>query len=163
MTLCKYILITLLITIVFIMEFALSGIPNVNLTFVLLAVVFQKVEIKYHINFVALYIFLQGFVWGFGLYLIPMFIAFLGYGVATNLLKHKENMLQALFIGLYAIAYSATFIPINVFILGLPLWGYIMADIPFTTVLMVNNFLTVLWLKPTLNRVLPLEACENAL
>jgi hypothetical protein len=162
-TLCKLIFITLFTSIIFVTEFALAFIPNVNLTFVLLAVLFQKIEIKYHLPFIVLYIFLQGLVWGVGLYLIPMFIAFSGFGVATNLLKHKANMLQALFIGLYAIAYSATFIPINVFILGLPLWGYIIADIPFTTVLIVNNFLTVVWLKPTLNRIKVPEACENAL
>jgi len=162
-TLCKLILITLLTTIVFILEFALSGLPNVNLTFVLLAVIFQRVEIKYHITFISLYIALQGIVWGFDLYLIPMFIAFIGYGIVTFFIKDMENMLQAFIIGGYAIIYSAMFIPINVYLIGVPLGAYIIADIPFTITLMINNFLTVLWLKPTLMSVYPSEPYENAL
>ena len=145
------------------MEFILSGIPNVNLTFVLLAVIFQRVEIKYHATFIALYIALQGLVWSFDLYLISMFIGFMGYGVVTHLIKDFKETLQAFIIGGYAIIYSASFIPINVFILGIPFWAYIIADSPFTLILVINNFLTVLWLKPTLDRVFSPQAYENAL
>ncbi len=163
MTLCKLIFITLFTSIIFITEFALAFIPNVNFTFILFAVLFQKIDIKYHTPFIALYIFLQGLVWGVGLYLIPMFIAFVGYGIVTHLSKHLDKTTQAFIIGGYAIVYSASFIPVNVFILGLPLWGYIIADIPFTIILIVNNFLLALWIKPTLNRIRPPEDCENAL
>jgi hypothetical protein len=106
---------------------------------------------------------LQGIVWGFDLYLIPMFIAFIGYGFVTNFIKDMENMLQAFIIGGYAIIYSAMFIPLNVYLFGVPLGAYIIADIPFTITLIINNFLTVLWLKPTLMSVLPSEPYENAL
>jgi hypothetical protein len=91
---------------------------------------------------------LQGVWWGFDLYLIPMFIAWVGFAVVSKLIKRVDNVLQSFIIGGYAIVYALSFIPLSVGLYGIPLVAYIIADIPFTIILIINNFLTVLWLKP---------------
>ena len=150
MTLSKYLYGVLYTTIIFVLELTLSVIPNINLTFVLFMILFQSYKVSVSIQYVVLYIVLQGVWWGYGLYLIPMTVAFIGFIFVTKSIKRVDNVLQSLIIGAYAIPYALSFLPLAV-VYGIPIGAYLLADIPFTIVLMINNFLTVLWLKPILH------------
>lgn len=153
MTLSKYLNGVLYTTIIFVLELALSFIPNINLTFVLFMILFQSYKVNVSIQYVMLYIVLQGVWWGYGLYLIPMTVAWIGFIFVTKSIKRVNNVLQSLIIGGYAILYSSSFIPLAI-VYGIPIVAYIIADIPFTILLIINNFLTVLWLRPTLNTLI---------
>lgn len=148
MTLSKYLYGVFFTTIVFVLELGLSTFPNINLTFVLFLILFQQYKIGVSMQYIGVYMMLQGVWWGFDLYLIPMFIAWVGFAMVANTIKRLDNVLQSFIIGGYAIVYAASFIPISVVLYGIPLVAYIIADIPFTMILIINNFLTVLWLKP---------------
>lgn len=163
MILSKYLYGVFFTTIVFVLELGLSTLPNINLTFVLFLILFQQYKIGVNIQYIGVYIMLQGVWWGFDLYLIPMFIAWVGFAFVSKSIKRVDNVLQSLIIGVYAIVYAASFIPLSVVLYGIPLGAYIIADIPFTIILVINNFLTVLWLKPLITHRIYSEKHENRL
>jgi len=102
-------------------------------------------------QYIGVYVMLQGVWWGFDLYLIPMFIAWVGFAIVANTIKSLKDVSQSLVVGGYAIIYAASFIPLSVLLYKIPLGAYVIADIPFTIILIINNFLTVLWLKPLIS------------
>lgn len=151
MTLSKYLYGVLFTTIVFVLQLVLSTFPNINLTFLLFLILFQQYKIRVNMQYIGVYVMLQGVWWGFDLYLIPMFIAWVGFAIVANTIKSLKDVSQSLVVGGYAIIYAASFIPLSVLLYKIPLGAYVIADIPFTIILIINNFLTVLWLKPLIS------------
>ena len=162
MTLSKYLYGVFFTTIIFVLELGLSTFPNINLTFVLFLILFQQYKIGVSIQYVGVYVVLQGVWWGYGLYLIPMTVAWIGYIFVTKSIKRVDNVLQSFIIGGYGIVYALSFLPLAV-VYGIPIGAYLLADIPFTMILIINNFLTVLWLKPLITHRIYSVTHENRL
>ena len=162
MTLSKYLYGVFFTTIIFVLELGLSTFPNINLTFVLFLILFQQYKIGVSIQYIGVYVVLQGVWWGYGLYLIPMTVAWIGYIFVTKSIKRVDNVLQSFIIGAYAILYALSFLPLAV-VYGIPIGAYLLADIPFTMILIINNFLTVLWLKPLITHRIYSVTHENRL
>lgn len=153
------------VTIIFVLEIALSGIPNVQLTTVLFMVSFQIHHKIKHTDIISitLYIALQGVHWGFGFYLIGMYAGWFVWMIIAKNVSHTKIETQA-FVGfLFAFIYGMAFYPLTGIIYQIPFTAYMIADFPYAIMMGVSNFITILWLKPLLMHRIYSISHENRL
>lgn len=149
----RLIQISMMTSIVVVLEKMLEGIPNVQLTVVLLMSFIYFLSLPESLLLATAYTLLDILLGGVSLYAIPMIIAWNFFALITYLAKGKFKTL--LIIGLlYPIFYSILLGLPYIYSLQLDIRAYFIADIPFTAVFMVANFLTILWLYPVITKTL---------
>lgn len=151
-------IISILTTILFVQEQLLSFIPNVQLTFLLIVVYSKVLGLGRSLIIILLHVLLDTLINGSFTpnIIIPMLI---GYGVVPITLQvffknAKTPLFLASFGILFACLYSFSFMLVNVLILDINIVTYIIADLPFTIILAMSNFLTILWLYTPLSNLL---------
>ena len=149
----KLVQISTMSAIVFVLEKILEGIPNVQLTVVLLMAFIYFLNLSESLLLATTYTLLDVLLGGISLYAIPMFIAWNFFALIVFFAKGKFKTL--LIIGLlYPIFYSILLGLPYIYILKIDIRAYFIADIPFTAIFMVANFLTILWLYPVITKTL---------
>jgi len=145
-----------LIAVLFVQEFALASIPNVQLTVMLLMVYSKELGFRRTSIITFIHVLLDSYLGGgFSIYYTPfmfigwMFIPLLLRTVFKNIEGiFKLSMLSILF----SLLYSWMFIIPSVFIFNLPLGLYIIYDIPWEIALVTSSFISVLYLyRPVRN------------
>lgn len=139
-----------------------------QLTTVLFMVLFQKSKIdkiikQTDIISITLYIALQGVYWGFGFYLIGMYLGWFLWAIIANKVSHTKIETQAFAGFLFAFIYGMSFYPLTGLIYQIPFSAYIIADFPYAITMGVTNFITILWLRTPLMHRLPSISYENRL
>lgn len=153
-------LIAILSAILLVQQVALSFLPNVQTT-VLLIVLYTKVlGFRKTTLIIFIHVILYNTLSPFGsvipLHFISMFVGYMMIPILLNTLFNKfETALQLASAGLlFGFLYGWAFIPISVFVLDIPLTTYLMMDLPFELVMAVSNFLTIYWLYDPLKKLL---------
>lgn len=145
-------------SILFVQQLALSFIPNVQFS-VLLIVLYTKVLgfkktsliIVIHVLAVNLFSPLGPVVPT----LIPaMFIAWMLIPLLlTTLFKKLESAIYlSLFGFVYGFVYGWIYIPFTVWFLGTPFLPYLIWDIPFEIIMAISNMISILWLYDPLKK-----------
>lgn len=96
---------------------------------------------------ITLYIALQGLVWGFGFYLIGMYLGWFLWMIIAKSVKNMKIEIQAFAGFLFAFIYGLSFYPLTGIIYQIPFSAYMIADFPFALTMGGVNFLTILWLR----------------
>lgn len=145
------VLLALLACVLFVQEEALSFLPNIQFTFLLLICYVDCLGFRKTSLIVFVHVLLDNLVMGSlnPIVVIPMLV---GY-IITILIKkvyHKDNVYIIGLLGsLGAIVYSLSFLIANALFLEIDIWAYFLADIPFTLILMISTYLSIIWLyKP---------------
>lgn len=153
-------LIAILSAILLVQQIALSFLPNIQTT-VLLIVLYTKVlGFKRTTLIILIHVILYNTLSPFGAVIPLHFISmFLGYMVIPVLLqtvfKKLESPLQLACAGLlFGFLYGWAFIPVSVWVLGIPFMTYFIMDLPFEMVMAISNFLTIYWLYQPLSKLL---------
>ena len=150
-------IIAILAAILFIQELALSGLPNIQLTILLIIVYTKTLGIKRTIFIVMIHTILDNLVWGFDLrYFIPMLIGWLLIPLSIGTLFRKVN--KVIILALLGVAYAF----IYSWLLSLPYLlisesafiGYLAGDVLFEIILAASSFITILWLYEPLYKAL---------
>lgn len=163
-TVKRLVILAILTTILFVQEQALSFIPNVQLTFLLLVLYATSFTLIENILIIIVHVILDNLVMGsFNFLFVPFMLA--GYlvipiTIKTIFRKVKNPLLLALIGILYSLIYSWMFIIPNVFMLQVPFWTYLIADIPFEIILSLSSFLTILWLYKPLKDIIDIHILE---
>ena len=151
-------LIAILTTILFVQEQLLSFIPNIQLTFLLIVIYSKVLGLSKTLIIIVLHVILDTLINGSftPLIIVPMLIGYSMVPITLQVLfkNAKIPLFLALFGIVFACLYSISFMIINVLILDIKLLTYIVADIPFTIILAMSNFLTILWLYEPLSKLL---------
>ena len=145
------VLLALLACVLFVQEEALFFLPNIQFTFLLLICYVDCLGFRKTSLIVFAHVLLDNLVMG-SLSLIVVIPMLVGY-IITILIKkayHKDNVyIIGLFGSLGAIVYSLSFLITNAFFLEIDIWAYFLADIPFTLILVISTYLSIIWLyKP---------------
>jgi hypothetical protein len=149
----KLIQISMMTSIVVVLEKALESIPNVQLTVVLLMAFIYFLSLPEALLLATAYTLLDILLGGVSLYAIPMIIAWNFFAFIVYLAKGKLKTL--LIIGfIYPIFYSVLLGLPYIYSLNLDIRAYFIADIPFTLVFMIANVLTIVWLYPIITKTL---------
>ncbi len=138
----------MLVTILYVQELILSGIPNVQMTVVLIMVYGAALPLGMSLSIVSAYVFLDNLLFGsFSILYTPgMLIAWITLLLVSKALANKKFVWTLAFATLFGIIYGWFYIPGKFIEQGIfNLGAYLIADlIPFGIILMINNFFTVL-------------------
>ncbi len=153
-------LIGMLSSILFALQYILQGIPNVELVS-LLILVYTCVLKRKTLYIIAVFVLLEGFFYGFGIWFIGyLYIWFLLYVIARLLCKNHapleiHPLTWALASGAFGLGFGASFALIS-FFLGLAsggisggltsAFGYWVSGITFDLIHGISNFLVALFL-----------------
>lgn len=157
MSVKRLVRIAIFAAIMFVQEFALSFIPNVQLTQCLIAVFYYSLGLVDTLIIIVIHVFLDNLAMGsFNLIYTPaMLIGWLCLPIVLHMFRKNQNrFFSATIVGLHGIVYSLWFALANVLMLEVPFLTYFIADIPFEVILVVNGFITTLLLKDKLVEII---------
>jgi energy-coupling factor transport system substrate-specific component len=149
--------ISLLATIIFVLEMALAFLPNVQLTVLFIILYTKTLGFKKTFVIVTIYFILDAIIYG-GLLLAYIPFMYIGWmiipiSLSTVFRKIDSSFGLALLSILFALLYSWIFIIPSVFIFNIPFLGYLIADIPFEILLVSSSYFSVLFLYEPLKKL----------
>ena len=164
MSVKRLVRIAILAAVLFVQEFALSFIPNVQLTQCLIAVYYYAFGFVDALIIVTIHVFLDNLVMGsFNLIYTPaMYIGWVSLIVILHVFRKNQNrFFSATLVAVHGIIYSLWFALANTLMMEVPFLTYFISDIPFEVILVVNGFITTLLLKDKLVELLKKYTSEN--
>ena len=164
MSVKRLVRIAILAAVLFVQEFALSFIPNVQFTQCLIAIFYYAFGLVDTIIIITIHVFLDNLTMGsFNLIYTPaMFLGWITLPLILHIFRKNQNkFFSATLVGLHGIIYSFFYVLSNVLIAEVPFLPYFISDIPFEIILIVNGFLTTLLLKDKLVEILKKYTNEN--
>ncbi len=153
-------LIAILSAILLVQQIALSFLPNVQTTVLLLVLYSKVLGFKRTTLIIIIHVILYNTLSPFGavipLHFISMFVGYMMIPVLLQtVFKKLESPIHLACTGLlFGFIYGWAFIPISVFVLGIPFLTYFIMDLPFEMVMAVSNFLSIYWLYEPLKKLL---------
>mgnify|MGYP001244429504 CR=1 FL=1 len=156
----KTIIYAICATILFVQETLLSVIPNFQFTTLLIVLFFNMFGFKATTLIIITHVILDN-IWMQSLNLIytpAMFLGWFSLPLILKLIPKRKNYFDIALIGAFhGVLYSFFFVLAQVFLTQVDIMAYLIADIPFTLILMMSNFITILWLyQPLYTRLKPL-------
>lgn len=151
-------LIAMLTVIVFVLEEVMTFLPNIQLTVFLLFLYSKKLKFYESSIIVTIHVMLDNFILGsFNIYYTPaMFIGWMPIPVLTNLFfkKIEKPIILAFIASLFAVLYSLVYAVASVIILKVDYIKYLIADLPFASLLVLSSFISTLLLYKPLSNVM---------
>ncbi len=153
-------LIAILASILFVQQLALSFLPNVQFTTLLIVLYSRVIGFKKTSLVVVLHVLAVNILSPFGPVILMQIPAMLiGWLLIPFLLhtvfkKAKSAWALAIFGFFFGFVYGWLFIPVSVWLLDIPFLSYLYADVLFEIIMGVSNFLTILWLYAPLKKLL---------
>ncbi len=147
-------------SILFVQQIALSFIPNVSFTVLLVVLYTKLLGFKKTSLILIVHVAAINLLSPFGPIvptLIPaMFIAWMLIPILlTTLLRKVESAIWLSLFGLiYGFVYGWVYIPFTVFLLDTPFLPYLILDIPFEVIMGISNMISILWLYDPLKKAL---------
>ncbi len=134
----------------FVQQYALSFLPNVQLTVLLLFVYSKIFGTKKTLVIILIHILLTNFVWG-SLNLIYTPAMFIGYALIpislNTIFKKVTNIYILSLLGLIlSLVYCWCFIIPSMLLTEISFVAYIIGDIYFELIVAVSSFVSILWL-----------------
>ena len=157
LTTFRIIRIALFTAIIFVQEEIMTFLPNVQFTQCLIAIYYFSFGLLDTIAIVSIHVLLDNLFMGSLsiIYTPAMLIGWLSLVFICHALrKCKNKYIIASAVGLHGIIYSWCFVVTSVFIMKVEFVPYIIADIPFEIILVINGFLTTFLLLNPLTKVL---------
>jgi energy-coupling factor transport system substrate-specific component len=156
-------LISILASILFVQQIALSFIPNVQFSTLLVVLYAKVLGFKKTTMIILIHVLMINLLSPLGpvipLLIPAMIIAWILIPIilSTILRKVESTIYLAIFGLFFGFIYGWVFIPFVVLFLDAPFQPYLLMDIPFEIVMGISNFITILWLYEPLKKVLTRE------
>lgn len=145
-------LIAILAAVLFAQQIALSFIPNVSFTALLIILYTRLLGFKKTTMIVVVHVIAVNLLSPFGP-VLPLHIPSMLLGwmlipilLSTIFRKFKSVWTLAIFGFIFGFIYGWMFIPVSVFALGIPFMEYLIMDLIFELIMGIANFLAILWL-----------------
>ena len=153
-------LIAICAAILFVQQLALSFLPNIQFSTLLIILYTKVLGFKKTTFIITIHVLVVNFFSPFGslipIYIPAMFIAWMIIPVLlTTVFKHLNHAFELSLFGLFfGFLYGWVFIPFSVFFLDVPFMEYFIMDLPFEMLMAISNFVTILWLYDLLKKLL---------
>ena len=148
------------LVIVFVSKMLLAGIPNVQVTFLLMLLFVANFKIQKYLVFLISFVILEFLAWGYFTLIFPALFAWLAlyglYSVFNSNSIHSLVAIAILFTPVHALTYA-----MHDIILGHIGWqglvAYLSAGIPFSVAFAASSVVSVVWLFDPLNKLIQKE------
>jgi hypothetical protein len=153
-------LIAICAAILFVQQLALSVLPNIQFSTLLIVLYAKVLGFKRTSLIIVVHVIAYNVLSPFGS-VIPMYLPFMLLAwmliplTLSTIFRKVESALGLAFIGfIFGFVYGWTFIPAAVFLTDAPFVAYLVMDIPFEIMMALSNFITIYWLYGPLKKVL---------
>lgn len=156
LTIKKMCILSLMAVILFVQEEALTMLPNIQLTFMLISVYAAIFGIRNTSIIVLIHIILDNMVMGSlnPIVMVPMFIGYIILVVLMYLVKDTKLYIKVIVASISALIYCYLFLITNAIFLEIDIKAYFIADIPFEALLVLSTVFTMTYLyKPVYKAV----------
>jgi uncharacterized membrane protein len=157
MTVKKMTMMAVLTTLLLIQEQALSFIPNVQLSTLLILLFASTFKLRDSLLMLAVYVVIDSLYMGAlnPFYMIPMYLGWATLPVLyhTFIKRHESTYVMATLGFIGGFIYGVIFMPFAVIQTGVDPRVYLLADFPFQLVMASSNFITILWLYAPLKKI----------
>ena len=137
-------LIAMLTAILSAQELFLSALPNVQISFLLVAVYGRVLGFKKTIAIVVLHTLIKNVVIGFNIMIVlPALIGWIGYTVINSLYRKDNLFLRAILCAFGVVFYASSFIPFAMYFFKVKFIPYLIADLYFTVPLILISCTTI--------------------
>lgn len=154
----ELVLYAILISVLFVQEQLLAFLPNIQLTFFLIILYSKMLKLRGSLIIVIIHVFLDNIISGTlnPIIFIPMLVGYIQIPLIINIFfkNVKKPLILASYGVLASIIYSFCFIITNMIFLPINIMAYIIADIPFTIILCISSFTTVILLYNPISNLL---------
>jgi len=153
-------LIAMLLAVLVVQEYVLTGIPQIQLTVILILVYAQFLPYQKLLPLVIAYTLLDNLLLGsFNvLYTPTMLIIWPLYAVIARSLRHKADYIQLIFAVIFSFVYGWSFLPASILVQHLDtwqkIWTYMKLDFIAELVMAMNTLVTFLLFYQPLMRLL---------
>lgn len=130
---------------VFTQQILLLQLPNISFTIPLLALFISFNSFKYNVLLIFVYVFLINLIFGFSMFTIVQLVSY------SAMLLFKRYSLRKIVIA--SLLMMWVYVPYNVFVFEIDPLTYLIADIPFTTIFVLNNVLIWLLAIPYIEKI----------
>jgi len=162
----KLTLMALLTTLLLIQEQALSFIPNVQFSTLLILLFASTFKLRDSLVMLAVYVCIDSLYMGAlnPFYMIPMYLGWATLPVLYHfVIKPRESIYTMATLGFFGgFIYGVLFMPFAVIQTGIDPRAYLLADFPFQIIMAASNFLTILWLYAPLKKIYGLYVPKEA-
>lgn len=149
----QFTILSVLVALTIVLEQVLSFLPNIQVTCLLIVIISTSFDKKSISLAILVYVTLDNLIGGFT-YLYPfMFISWLVFALLINQAKERNEFVLALMSLVFGFIHMLILAVPTILILKVDPIIYLMADIPYTIVFMLVNFLTVFWLYQPLKKI----------
>lgn len=152
------VMIPLLAVIMATLEFAMSSLPNIQFTFLLIFVFSKTLSLKQNLLIILIYVILDNlFMASFSYIYFPfMLFAWCIIPIALNtIFKNVTKPLPLALISiLFAFIYCWIYIIPSVLIMKVDFLAYFIPDIPFEVILALSSFISILWLYEPIKKII---------
>ncbi len=162
-TIRKMCIISLMAVILFVQEEALTILPNIQLTFLLISLFAAIFGIKYSLIIVSIHVILDNVVMGSftPIVMIPMLIGYVILVIVMYLVKNENLLIKVIMASICSWIYCMLFLFANALWLDIDVKAYFIADIPFEILLILSTILTMTYLYRPLEKVIYREWNKN--
>ncbi len=160
----KCLIYALMVTIMVVQKWLLAIIPNFQFTTLLIILFFFVFGNKPTILITILYVIVDNLYMGtFHLIYTPiMVLAWVSLVLILLPFKKCNNIwILALIGSVHGLIYALCYALGGVIFYQIDIVAYILADMPFTILLVVSNFITIIWLYKPLHKMLSIFMVEN--
>lgn len=146
----------MLLCILLVQEYALIGIPNVQLTVALLMVYAAVLPWRILLPMTVAYVFVDNFLMGSLslIYFPAMVLAWMTLVTFTKCLSRSPLWVLVIFATFFGFLYGWFFMIPQLILFPINPWAYLASDLVFEVVMAITNLITVSLLFPILRRVL---------
>lgn len=159
----KMCILSLMAVILFVQEEALTMLPNIQLTFLLISIYAAVFGIKNSLAIVSIHVLLDNVIMGSltPIVVVPMFLGYVVLVVVMNLVKDCNLAVKCLCASLCSLLYCYIFLIVNALFLDINVYAYWIADIPFEILLVLSTILTITYLYNPIEKIINREWNKN--
>jgi hypothetical protein len=138
-------------SVLIVQEFALTMLPNIQLTTLLIMVYTSVFGYKNTSLIVTVHVIIDNLIFGsFAMLhiIVPMFIGWQLVVIIFYFIQKRTSniIIYAVIAYLFGHLYGLVFVPFQGFILNVDMLTYLIADLPFQLIMALTNFIVILWL-----------------
>jgi energy-coupling factor transport system substrate-specific component len=153
-------LIAICASILFVQQLALSFLPNIQFSTLLVVLFSKTLGFKKTTFIITIHVLVVSLFSPVGtlnpIFIPPMFIAWMLVPILLSTVFRKlESAFSLSLFGLvFGFVYGWIFVPFAVYFLQVPFKEYFLLDIPFEIMMAISNFITILWLYDILKKLI---------
>ncbi|MGM9970801.1 MAG: hypothetical protein ACI35W_00125 [Anaeroplasmataceae bacterium] len=163
MTVRHMCILSFMTVLLFVQEEVLSFIPNIQFTFLLIALYTSVFGLRYTYMIIFVHVILDNLVMGSlnPIVVIPMLLGYMIYSTLIYLVRKKKLFYIVLLAVIGSLLYCYMFLIANALFLDIDIYLYFISDIPFEILLVLSTILSITCLYRTLEKVLSKEWNKN--